>query len=1109
MRPSPSQPTGPIDAGSARPVPPPAPAAVPAIHRARYGRQRAAADMATARRALECASPVVMLDAHDAESGRLSVRIFNAGAHRPLSATLPTLENLGLVVSDAFTCRLLPAGAADGVELQDFACLVSSRVRDPHTHAGDFVDVLARTLDGGAEDDRFNALVLAAGGSLREVAVMRAYARYLVQLRAPWNVTAMATMLIDRPHLARALIDLFLLRFDSSGEADRAQVMTTCADELEAAINALDRLDEERFFRRFLDAIQATVRTNFFQRDADGLPPPSVALKFDCARIAQMPAPRPWREIFVSAANVEGVHLRGGPIARGGLRHSDRASDYRSEILDLFKAQQVKNAVIVPAGAKGGFTVRAACPDRAAIVAAYRTFVGGLLDVTDTIENGQPVPLVAHTVRLDGDDPYLVVAADKGTATFSDLANAIARERGYWLGDAFASGGSAGYDHKRMGITARGAWESVRRHFRELGTNVDAQAISAVGVGDMSGDVFGNGMLISPHLRLVAAFDHRHILIDPDPDPAAAYAERQRLFTLPTSSWNDYDAALISAGGGVYARDAKRIALSAQARAALGCDAAWLTPDDLIRAILMAPVDLLWFGGIGTYVKAAAEPHEAIADHANLALRIDACDLRCRVIGEGANLALTQRGRVEFAIGGGRLNTDAIDNAAGVNCSDHEVNIKILLDLAVRQGRFDAAARDKLLADMTDDVARLVLRDNYLQTQAITVAASQALAHVDRHLRLMAMLERNGQLDRRLAGLPDDDTLNERCQRGYGLTRPEIAELLAHTKMSVTRALLDSDMPDDVLLNRDLRRYFPAALHAPCRGLIEGHPLRREIIVTRVVNSMINRVGSGFVCDMMERTGCGDAAVARAYAVARDIFGLTALWHAIEALDNIVPAALQTELLREVGGLVEEVTEWLLEQAGPTLSISATVAIYAGPVKAIAESLPAVLAPAQREIFDARAVSLEQDGVPRALARRIASLVHLHSALDIARLAQRIDFGLEAIASIHFAIGERSGLAAVRTKLAAGAGSDAWEREAARVLRSELLRQQARLTRDIAQRHGDQPVTEAIARFEQDHARVLARCLPLADAICRAAAPSFARITILNHAWRRALEATA
>src|SRR5581483_2005321 len=720
---------------------------------------------------------------------------------------------------------------------------------------GTFTQAFAAVWRGEAENDGFNRLVLGAGLTAREVAILRAYSKYLRQVGSAFSQAYMEQTLAANPHVARLLVELFHARFDPARLPDPEDEASVISKRLEAAIDAVASLDEDRILRSFLALVQATLRTNWFQSHPAGHP---VAFKLDPAQVPDLPLPRPRYEIFVCSPRVEGVHLRGGRVSRGGLRWSDRREDFRTEVLGLMKAQMVKNAVIVPVGAKGGFVVKrppAATSDKAAdrdavaaeVAACYREFVGGLLDVTDNIVGGEVVHPPA-VFAYDGEDPYLVVAADKGTATFSDLANSIAADYGFWLGDAFASGGSSGYDHKKMGITAKGAWESVKRHFRDFGLDADTAPITVVGIGDMSGDVFGNGMLCSRSLKLVAAFDHRHVFLDPNPDPAASAAERQRLFELPRSSWADYDPELISSGGGVFPRTAKLIPLSPEVREALDVDAEAMRPADLIKAVLRAPVDLLWNGGIGTYVKASNETHADVGDKANDAVRIDAAELRARVVGEGGNLGFTQRGRIEFALAGGRINTDAIDNSGGVDCSDHEVNIKILLDTVVADGELTVRQRDRLLAEMTGEVSAMVLRDNYDQTGALAVARAQAAAMVDVHARYLRKLENEGNLDRAIEFLPSDEVLAQRRSAGTGLTSPEFAVLLAYTKLDVSSRLLASDVPEDPWLGREFAADFPAPLRDDrFAAAMSRHPLKREIIASRITNLFIDRAGTSFV----------------------------------------------------------------------------------------------------------------------------------------------------------------------------------------------------------------------------------------------------------------------
>ncbi|HZC14837.1 MAG TPA: NAD-glutamate dehydrogenase domain-containing protein, partial [Thermoleophilaceae bacterium] len=712
-------------------------------------------------------------------------------------------------------------------------------------------------------------------------------------------------VLVTHPHIAALLIDLFGARFDpESTDQTTAGRLTKQAEE---AIDAVESLDQDQILRRFLRVVCAMLRTNFFQRadEAQGeQPKPYVSFKLDPSQLDWLPDPRPAFEIFVYSPRTEGVHLRGGRVARGGLRWSDRREDFRTEVLGLMKAQMVKNAVIVPVGAKGGFVVKRPpeSGDREElleeVVDCYRTFIRGLLDLTDNIVEGELRP-PPHVVRYDGDDPYLVVAADKGTASFSDVANGVAAEYGFWLGDAFASGGSSGYDHKKMGITAAGAWESVKRHFREMGQDVSTDEFTVVGIGDMSGDVFGNGMLLSQAIRLVGAFNHREIFIDPDPDPKTSWEERKRLFDLPRSSWSDYDRSLISAGGGVWPRTAKVIELSEEAQAALGVDRPKLAPNDVIRALLRAPVDLLWNGGIGTYVKASSETHGDAGDKANDSLRVDARELRCKVVAEGGNLGLTQRGRIEYALSGGRINTDAIDNSGGVDCSDREVNIKILLDAVVAAGDMTIKQRNELLVEMTETVADLVLKDNYEQSETLSMAEAQAPSMLEVHQRFMRALEVATGLDRALEALPDEEEIAERARDHRGLTRPELAVLLAYSKVYLYAALLDSDVPEDPYLSAELERYFPPPLPERFREPLREHRLKREIVATQVVNNMLHGGGTTFAFRLHEETGAPASEIARAYAVAREVFGMRPQWAAIEALDNEVKAEVQIAMLLE------------------------------------------------------------------------------------------------------------------------------------------------------------------------------------------------------------------
>jgi glutamate dehydrogenase len=999
----------------------------------------------------------------EAAAGSLRCKLYRRGEPLTLSDVLPMFESMGLRVRDERPHEVTPRDGPPtwiydfGVEYAADGELAVDEVRER------FQDAFTGVWLGELESDGFNALVLRADLDRRDVTVLRAVARYLLQARVAFSERYMEQALLAHPRVAADLVELFRARFDPA--RDRApEAADAIAREIEEAIDAVDSLDEDRILRSFLAVVRAMLRTNHFQ----GAPKPYLSFKLDPARIPVLPAPRPRFEIFVYSPRVEGVHLRGGAVARGGLRWSDRREDFRTEILGLMKAQMVKNALIVPVGAKGGFVVKRPPAERQRladeVVACYRTFISGLLDLTDTVREGLVTP-PPDVVRHDGDDPYLVVAADKGTATFSDIANGIAEDYGFWLGDAFASGGSVGYDHKAMGITARSAWESVKRHFRELGTDTQTTDFTVVGIGDMSGDVFGNGMLLSPHIKLMGAFDHRHVFLDPAPDPEAAYAERRRLFELPRSSWDDYDRSLISEGGGVWPRSAKSITVSEAAQQALGIDADRLTPSELIREMLRAPVDLLWNGGIGTYVKATAENNADVGDKANDAVRIDARELRARVVGEGGNLGLTQRGRVEYALAGGRINTDAIDNAGGVNCSDHEVNIKILLDTVVADGDLTRKQRNRLLADMTDAVAERVLRGSYLQTQALSLARAQAPGMLDVHDRMMRALEQAGRLDRELEALPEGDEVTERRAAHAGLTQPELAVLLAYSKITLYAELLDSDVPEDAALTAELAGYFPAPLPKRFADRLERHRLRREIIATRVTNGVVDRAGITFVFRLQEDTGASPADIARAYAVARDVFDMRRLWADVEALDLAVDAGTQIEMLLEARRLVERATRWLLRSRPRPLDIGAEIERFAAGAATVGEALPGVLVPAEREELEARMATLAEQGVPDALARRVACLSDRFAALDIVGVADATGTAIDEVAALHFLVGGRLHLHWLRDRIATLPRENRWQAMARAALRDDLFSLHAELTADVLRAAGTEPA-DADARLD-------------------------------------------
>ena len=990
---------------------------------------------------------------------RVHLKIVKLGDPVPISDILPMLENFGLrVISERPYELTWPEGGAAWI--QDFELEHRERLEiDIAQIDVNFREGFAAAWSGRVENDGFNRLLLGAALSVRQIVVLRAYCRYLLQTGVPFSQAYMERTLAANPGIARGLARLFETRFDpatarGAGSERRADKLI---QEIRGALDGVASLDDDRILRAYMHLVRATLRTNFYQRAADGAPKSYLSFKFDPAMVPDLPLPRPKFEIFVYSPRVEGVHLRMGYVARGGIRWSDRREDFRTEVLGLMKAQNVKNTVIIPVGAKGGFVPRRLSAGtreevQAEVVACYQTFIRGLLDLTDNIVGGRIVP-PPQAVRRDGDDVYLVVAADKGTATFSDIANALSAEYGYWLGDAFASGGSAGYDHKKMGITARGAWECVKRHFRELGIDTQKTDFTVAGIGDMSGDVFGNGMLLSRHIRLQAAFDHRHLFLDPAPDPAVSFTERARMFTLPRSSWDDYDRRRISRGGGVFPRSAKSIALSPEVRAMLGLDGASAPPNEIIRAALRMPVDLLWNGGIGTYVKASDETQAEARDRANDALRINGRELRARVVGEGGNLGLTQRGRVEYALTrSGRLNTDFIDNSAGVNTSDLEVNIKILLNPLVAEGRLTRGERNRLLAHMRRAVADLVLRNNYLQGQAISTLEVQSAARLPEFQHLIRTLERSGDLNRALEFLPSDDELAERRKSRLGLTRPELSVLLAYSKIWLNNHLLASDVPEDPYLSTELERYFPAPIQERFPRAIARHRLRREIIATATTNSLVNRMGPTFVPRAQEDTGAEPAQIARAYSAAREIFRMREVWEQIEALDNRVPAKLQYEAAFQTGRLLRHATYWLLGSRRRGLQVDAAVAEFRGGVQQLEAASAQVLAGAELERFEETRRHFAEGGLPPHLAARIASLEVLNAALDIVEISAVHRVGVVDTARVYYEVGMRLGVDWLRSRIEKLAVEGPWQAIARTGLRDAALRVHRRLTEKVLAR---------------------------------------------------------
>lgn len=1038
---------------------------------------------------------------------QLHCKLYHADTPLPLSDVLPILENLGLRVLGEFPYKLR---RADGREfwIHDFAFTYAEgldvdiqQLND--TLQGAFVNIVG----GAAENDGFNRLVLMAAMPWRDVALLRAYARYLKQIRLGFDLSYIASTLVNHADIAKELVRLFKTRFYLARKLT-ADDLEDKQQKLEQAIlAALDNvavLNEDRILRRYLDLIKATLRTNFYQTDASGAPKSYFSFKLNPRAIPDIPRPTPKFEIFVYSPRVEGVHLRFGDVARGGLRWSDREEDFRTEVLGLVKAQQVKNAVIVPMGAKGGFIPRrmpvggSRDDVLAEGIACYRIFISGLLDITDNLKDGAVVP-PQNVVRHDGDDPYLVVAADKGTATFSDIANGIAAEYGFWLDDAFASGGSAGYDHKGMGITAKGGWVSVQRHFRERGIDVQKDNVTVIGIGDMAGDVFGNGLLLSESLQLVAAFNHMHIFIDPNPDAAKSFVERQRLFDLPRSSWADYDAKLISAGGGIFLRSAKSIAISPQMKERFDISADKLAPNELLNALLKAPVDLLWNGGIGTYVKSSKESHADVGDKANDLLRVDGRELRAKVVGEGGNLGMTQLGRVEYGLNGGKSNTDFIDNAGGVDCSDHEVNIKILLGEIVGAGDMTGKQRNKLLVEMTDAVGGLVLGNNYKQTQALSLAERRARERVGEYKRLMSALEAAGKLDRALEFLPTDDELNERAANGLGLTRPELSVLISYSKIDLKESLLKSLVPDDEYLAREMETAFPPLLAKKFGEPMRRHRLKREIVSTQIANDLVNHMGITFVQRLKESTGMSAANVAGAYVIVRDLFRLPHWWKQIEALDYQVPAELQLQLMDELMRLGRRATRWFLRSRRNELDAARDVAHFAPRIEALVGRLDELLEGPAREQWLARFQAYVEAGVPEELARVVAGTSHLYTLLPIIEASDVTGQEPDRVAAAYFAIGGSLELSWYLQQITSLPVENNWQALAREAFRDDLDWQQRAITVSVLQMaEGPADIEERVGVWLDQHRRLVDRWKVMLGELRAATNTDYAMYAVAN-----------
>ncbi len=1045
----------------------------------------------------------------EAPPGTVRFKLFHLGKPMSLSESLPMLEHMGVKVQDEHPHTIAPEGML-AVAMHDFGLVTMRPGADVDVEGLHqvFEEAFGRIFSGEVESDDFNRLVVAARMPVDDIVVLRAYGKYMRQIGFALSQSFIEATLANHAEIARRLVGLFRTRMDPDGGLGAG---ARAADEqraIEVALEDVENLSEDRVLRQYLALILATTRTNFWRRDAAGARRTFLSFKFDPAKVPGLPEPKPMFEIFVYSTRFEGVHLRGGRVARGGLRWSDRPEDFRTEVLGLVKAQMVKNTVIVPVGSKGGFVLKRApaMSDREAYmkegVACYQDYLRGLLDLTDNRVGDAIVP-PPQVKRHDPDDPYLVVAADKGTATFSDYANAVSREYGFWLDDAFASGGSAGYDHKVMGITARGAWESVKRHFREMGVDTQTTDFSVVGIGDMSGDVFGNGMLLSRHIRLVAAFDHRHIFFDPDPDTAKSFAERERLFKLPRSSWADYDAKLLSAGGGIHPRSAKAIALTPQVRKLLAVDQNSMTPTELVNAILKAPVDLLYNGGIGTYVKASGQTNAEVGDRANDALRVDGRDLRCKVVGEGGNLGCTQLGRIEYAANGGRIYTDAIDNSAGVDTSDHEVNIKILLGLAVTDGDLTEKQRNVQLASMTDEVAALVLRDNYFQTQVLSITGRIAPSLLDAQARFIQYLEKQGRLNRWIEFLPDDDEIALRRRNGTGLASPEAAVLLAYGKMWLYDEMLASTLPDDPWVATALLRYFPSAMTKGYASHMARHPLKREIIATHVINSMLNRVGSTFVHRMMETTGAQPHEIVRAYLLSREIFGLVPLWLGIEALDNKVADAVQSTMLVDASAQLERATTWFLRSRRLSDDMGGTIDHFRPGVEALVPRVSAMLEPAERARAEAEVTRLAAAGVPREIAERVTTLPALLSALDIAEVAGADKKPVATVAAIYFDLGNRLGVPWLRERIGALPGHAHWQILARSAMQDDLANLQRTVTQEVVAGAGTLTAKDRmIAAWQDQNRRPLERVAKLLAEVRAVEAPDASMLSVVLREMR-------
>ena len=1017
--------------------------------------REAVADIALLEKLSSGTTFAVHLHAPEENKGGERLFTFASSREHPLTRILPLLTDLGIDVADEHPYAItLPDGTTRYISDFGLKAPAVSSWNDRHWGA-DFEEAFEAAWSGASESDRLNSLVMLGRLDWRSIVILRAVSTYLRQAGSTFSLEYLHQALVENPEIASGLVKLFEARFDPTLPGDRAAEATRLRTGLVSALDGVSSLDHDRILRSFIAVIQATLRTNYYQRTREGSFKHWVSMKFDCSRVPGLPTPCPMAEIFVYSPQVEGVHLRFGKIARGGIRWSDRREDFRTEVLGLVKAQIVKNVVIVPTGSKGGFFAKQLPPPNRTTAriqageAAYCTFIRGLLDITDNRDGGAVVP-PQDVVRYDGNDPYLVIAADKGTASFSDAANSISKEYGYWLDDAFASGGSAGYDHKAMGITARGAWESVRRHFRELGLDTQSEDFSVAGIGDMSGDVFGNGMLRSQHIRLIAAFDHRHVFLDPNPDAAATFAERKRLFELPGSSWDDFDRSLLSTGGGVFPLSAKSIKLTPQAIRSLGIahSGGEITPLELKRAILLAPVDLLWNGAIGTYVKASGETNSEVGDRGNDPVRINGNELLAHVVGEGGNLGISQRGRIEAALAGVHINTDAIDNSAGVDTSDHEVNIKILLGILEREGRLDRETRDGLLRRTTAEVAEQVLRDNYEQNVLLGNSRATAVEMLAVHERLIEWLEARGELDRKAEFLPTHSEVARRITEGRGLMRPEYAVLVAHVKLALKTDLAAADFADDTWFERTLAEYFPGPIRDLHADAMAAHPLRREIVINSVVNSMVNHVGITFVHRVTDETHASSDHMARAYVIAREVFGLADFTREVEAMDNALPTAAQTELYLAFRHLLARATRWFVPR---NANIGSDIEAFSEAVRHLTAHLEMLLRGKDRERHEEQTRNFLAAGVPESLARHGAALAGLFQFpfLDIVECSRSRGWSVDDVASVYFVLYSRLRFGEFLSRVTKLSKNDRWGAMARSAMRDDLYSVLIELTESV------------------------------------------------------------